>query len=62
MKATFKVLKPIPGMGYQMGEEAAFDIAERDQLLSDGYIGPVKTQTETATLPKAETATTTKKK
>ena len=49
-----KVLKPIPGTGYSIGDESDFDPESQPWLLEDQYIEELTSNTEKST---PETAT-----
>lgn len=49
-----KVLKPIPGTGYSIGENARFDDAEFEKLEKGGYVK--RLTPETATIKPAESS------
>jgi len=48
-----KVLKPIPGTGYSLGDVSEFDTESEPWLLDDEYIEEVESHSK----PKIETAT-----
>ena len=50
-----KVIKPIPGTGYSIGDHARFDKPEFDELEKSGYLEKVNGP-ETATIKPAESS------
>lgn len=51
-----KVLKPIPGTGYYVGETAKFEKKKFDEYFELGYIEPSKEAVETAAAKGKESA------